>query len=49
MKQYFEIVDVMARQICCSDGKPGIEVEISLDDDTVGRASSLQRRCSASG
>lgn len=39
MKQYFEIVDVMAREILDSRGNPTVEVEITLDDDTVGRAS----------
>ena len=39
MKQYFEIVDVMAREILDSRGNPTVEVEVTLDDDTVGRAS----------
>ena len=39
MKQYFEIVDVMAREILDSRGNPTVEVEATLDDDTVGRAS----------
>ena len=39
MKQYFEIVDVMAREILDSRGNPTIEVEVTLDDGTVGRAS----------
>ena len=38
MKQYFEIVDVMAREILDSRGDPTIEVEVTLDDGTVGRA-----------
>ena len=38
MKQYFEIVDVMAREILDSRGNPTVEVEVTLDDDTVGRA-----------
>ena len=38
MKQYFEIVDVMAREILDSRGNPTVEVEITLDDGTVGRA-----------
>ena len=38
MKQYFEIVDVMAREILDSRGNPTVEVEVSLDDGTVGRA-----------
>jgi len=39
MKQYFEIVDVMAREILDSRGNPTVEVEVTLDDGTVGRAS----------
>ena len=39
MKQYFEIVDVSARRILDSEGGEAIEVELSLDDETVGRAS----------
>lgn len=38
MKQYFEIVDVMAREILDSRGNPTIEVEVTLDDGTIGRA-----------
>ena len=38
MKQYFEIVDVMAREILDSRGNPTVEVEVVLDDGTVGRA-----------
>ena len=38
MKQYFEIVDVMAREILDSCGNPTVEVEVTLDDGTVGRA-----------
>ncbi|MBR7073655.1 MAG: phosphopyruvate hydratase, partial [Oscillospiraceae bacterium] len=38
MKQYFEIVDVMAREILDSRGNPTVEVEVTLDDGTVGRA-----------
>ena len=38
MKQYFEIVDVMAREILGSRGNPTVEVEVTLDDGTVGRA-----------
>ena len=37
MKQYFEIVDVMAREILDSRGNPTVEVEVTLDDGTVGR------------
>ena len=38
MKQYLEIVDVMAREILDSRGNPTVEVEVTLDDNTVGRA-----------
>ena len=38
MKQYFEIVDVMAREILDSRGNPTVEVEVTLEDGTVGRA-----------
>ena len=38
MKQYFEIVGVMAREILDSRGNPTVEVEVTLDDGTVGRA-----------
>ncbi len=38
MKDYFEIVDVMAREILDSRGNPTVEVEVTLDDGTVGRA-----------
>ena len=38
MKQYFEIVDVMAREILDSRGNPTVEVEVALDDGTIGRA-----------
>src|SRR5574344_335862 len=38
MKQYFEIVDVMAREILDSRGNPTVEVEVTLDDGTIGRA-----------
>ena len=38
MKQYFEIVDVLAREILDSRGNPTVEVEVALDDGTVGRA-----------
>ena len=34
MKQYFEIVDVMAREILDSRGNPTVEVEVTLDDGT---------------
>jgi enolase len=38
MKQYLEIVDVMAREILDSRGNPTVEVEVTLEDGTVGRA-----------
>ena len=38
MKQYMEILDVMAREILDSRGNPTVEVEVTLDDGTVGRA-----------
>ena len=38
MKQYFEIVDVLGREILDSRGNPTVEVEVTLDDGTVGRA-----------
>ncbi len=38
MKQYFEIVDVMAREILDSRGNPTVEVEVALEDGTIGRA-----------
>ncbi|MBR3083319.1 MAG: phosphopyruvate hydratase [Oscillospiraceae bacterium] len=38
MKQYYEIVEVMGREILDSRGNPTVEVEVTLDDGTVGRA-----------
>ena len=38
MKDYFEIVDVSAREILDSRGNPTVEVEVTLEDGTVGRA-----------
>ena len=38
MKQLLEIVDVHAREILDSRGNPTVEVEITLEDGTVGRA-----------
>lgn len=38
MKDYFEIVDVMSREVFSLEGKKTIEVEVTLDDGTVGRA-----------
>ena len=38
MKDYHEIEDVMAREILDSRGNPTVEVEVTLDDGTVGRA-----------
>lgn len=39
MKNYVEIVDVAARQILDSRCNPTIEVEVVLEDGTIGRAS----------
>ena len=50
MKDVYTIVDVMAREILDSRGNPTVEVEVTLDDGTVGRAavpsgaSSVRRR-----
>ena len=38
MKQFIEITDVLAREILDSRGNPTVEVEVTLDDGTVGRA-----------
>ena len=38
MKEYFEIVDVLGREILDSRGNPTVEVEVTLDDGTMGRA-----------
>ena len=38
MKQIIEIVDVLGREILDSRGNPTVEVEVTLDDGTVGRA-----------
>ena len=38
MKNYVEIVDVYARQILDSRCFPTVEVEVTLEDGTVGRA-----------
>ncbi|BDC01940.1 TPA: phosphopyruvate hydratase [Clostridium perfringens] len=38
MKQYIEIIDVLARQILDSRCFPTVEVEVYLEDGTVGRA-----------
>ena len=39
MKSMIEIVDVVAREILDSRGNPTVEVEVTLDDGVVGRAS----------
>lgn len=39
MKQYFEIADVTAREVFAAGGASTVEVDITLDDSTVGRAS----------
>lgn len=38
MKNYIEIVDVLGRQILDSRCNPTVEVEVTLEDGTVGRA-----------
>ena len=38
MKQMLEIVDVVGREILDSRGNPTVEVEVYLDDGTMGRA-----------
>ena len=38
MKEYFEIVDVQSRLVKDLKGNDTIEVEVTLDDGTVGRA-----------
>ena len=38
MKQYVEIVDIVARQILDSRAFPTVEVEVVLEDGTIGRA-----------
>jgi len=39
MKEYFEIADVLGREILDSRGNPTVEVEVTLEDGTLGRAS----------
>ena len=38
MKQIIEIVDVLGREVMDSRGNPTVEVEVYLEDGTVGRA-----------
>ena len=38
MKNYLEIADVMGREILDSRGNPTVEVEVTLEDGTMGRA-----------
>jgi len=38
MRDYLEIVDVMAREIMDSRGNPTVEVEVTVDSGVVGRA-----------
>ena len=38
MKQMVEIVDVVGREILDSRGNPTVEVEVYLEDGTMGRA-----------
>ena len=49
MKEYFEIVDVQGREILDSRGNPTVEVEVTLDDDTVGRAAGGESSDHAAG
>ena len=39
MKKFAKIIDVVARQILDSRGNPTVEVEVMLEDGTIGRAS----------
>ena len=47
MKQFFEIVDVTAREVLDLHFQRTLEVEITLDDETVGRAASPSDMVSA--
>ncbi|NMA57149.1 hypothetical protein, partial [Clostridium cochlearium] len=38
MKNYIEIIDVSARQILDSRSNPTVEVDVILEDGTIGRA-----------
>ena len=38
MKQMFEIVDVLGREVMDSRGNPTVEVEVYLEDGSMGRA-----------
>src|SRR5690554_5519740 len=38
MKQYMEIENVLAREIVDSRGNPTVEVEVLIEDGTIGRA-----------
>ncbi len=42
MKQIIEIVDVLGREILDSRGNPTVEVEVYLEDGTVGRRRALR-------
>ena len=44
MKQMIEIVDVLGREILDSRGNPTVEVEVYLEDGTMGRAAVPLRR-----
>lgn len=37
--EFFEIVDVLARKVMTASGSATVEVEVTLDDGTIGRAS----------
>ena len=43
MKEYFEIVDVLGREILDSRGNPTVEVEVTLDNGVVGRGGAVRR------
>lgn len=38
MKQYLEIIDVFAREVIDSRGNPTIEVDVTVEDGSFGRA-----------
>ena len=38
MKNYIEIMDVVGRQVLDSRGNPTVEVEVVLEDGSMGRA-----------
>lgn len=44
MKEYFEIVDVLGREILDSRGNPTVEVEVTLDNGRCGPRGGAVRR-----